>query len=146
MSSERSIHNILNAIKLFIGKSKKVTKQYVNLKMMFSKYISKITNTIGTVNYLQQKTKKAHQHSQSRRSSKQLLYDDGYDVVDVDPDTINNMDIDLSINGSRKNSLNDDFLPNSQIILSAAIAKLRNTLFYYELVLYCFDFRIKSAV
>lgn len=104
--------------------------------MMFSKYISKITNTIGTVNYLQQKSKKAQQQqfSQSRRSSKQLLYDDGYDVVDVDPDTINRMDIDLSINGSRKNSLNGDFEPNSQIILSAAIAKLRNTLFCYELV------------
>lgn len=104
--------------------------------MMFSKYISKITNTIGTVNYLQQKSKKAQQQqfSQSRRSSKQLLYDDGYDVVDVDPDTINRMDIDLSINGSRKNSLIDDFAPSSQIILSAAIAKLRNTLFCYELV------------
>lgn len=112
--------------------------------MMFSKYISKITNTIGTVNYLQQKSRKAqqHQYSQSRRSSKQLLYDDGYDVVNADPDAINNMDIDLSINGSRKNSLNDNFLPNSQIILSAAIAKLRNTLFYYELVfLFCFDLR-----
>lgn len=105
---------------------------------MFSKYISKITNTIGTVNYLQQKSRKAHpQYSASRRSSKQssqLLYDDGYDVCDVDPDAINRMDIDLSINGSRKNSLIDDFVPNSQIILSAAIAKLRATLFCYPLV------------
>lgn len=102
--------------------------------MMFSKYISKITNTIGTVNYLQQKSRKA-QFPQSRRSSKQLLYDDGLDVEDVDPNTNNNrMDIDVSINGSRKNSLIDDFVPTSQIILSAAIAKLRNTLFCYELV------------
>ncbi|XP_031622968.1 tyrosine-protein phosphatase corkscrew isoform X2 [Contarinia nasturtii] len=101
--------------------------------MMFSKYISKITNTIGTVNYLQQKSRKPH-FSQSRRASKhnsQLLYDDGYDVVDVDPDTINRMDIDLSVNGSRKGSLIDDFVPNSQIILSAAIARLRATLFCY---------------
>lgn len=101
---------------------------------MFSKYISKITNTIGTVNYLQQKSKKAQQHQYSRRPSKQLLYDDGYDVDYVDPDTINPMDIDVSINGSRKNSILDDFAPSSQIILSAAIAKLRNTLFCYELV------------
>lgn len=104
--------------------------------MMFSKYISKITNTIGTVNYLQQRSRKP-QFSQSRRSSKhnsQLLYDDGYDVVDVDPDTINKMDIDLSVNGSRKGSLIDDFVPNSQIILSAAIARLRATLFCYSLV------------
>lgn len=106
--------------------------------MMFSKYISKITNTIGTVNYLQQKSRKANpQYTATRRSSKhntQLLYDDGYDVCDVDPDTIHKMDIDLSINGSRKNSLNEDFVPNSQIILSAAIAKLRATLFCYPLV------------
>lgn len=100
--------------------------------MMFQKYISKITNTIGTVNYLQQKSKKPH--SQSRRASKQLLFDDGYDVAEVDPTTINKMDIDLSINGSRKNSMFDEFPPSTQIILSAAIAKLRNTLLYYPLV------------
>lgn len=90
------------------------------------------------MNYLQQKSKKAQQQfTPSRRSSKhgsQLLYDDGYDVDNVDPDTINHMDIDLSINGSRKNSLFDDFEPSTQIILSAAIAKLRNTLFCYSLV------------
>lgn len=113
--------------------------------MMFSKYISKVTNTIGTVNYLQQKSKKSQQqqqqqqqYSHSRRSSKQnsqLLYDDGYDVDYVDPDSINKMDIDLSINGSRRSSMFDDFLPNSQVILSTAIAKLRSTLFCYPLVL-----------
>lgn len=107
--------------------------------MMFSKYISKITNTIGTVNYLQQKSRKSqqNQYSHSRRPSKQsskLLFDDGYDVVDVDPESINKMDIDISINGSRKNSLIDDFIPNSQIILSDAIARLRNKLLCYALV------------
>lgn len=116
---------------------------------MFSKYISKITNTIGTVNYLQQKSKKAQQQfTPSRRSSKhgsQLLYDDGYDVDNVDPDTINHMDIDLSINGSRKNSLFDDFEPSTQIILSAAIAKLRNTLFCYPLVDIIYYFQIYST-
>lgn len=105
--------------------------------MMFSKYISKITNTIGTVNYLQQRSRKAQQQQYSRRLSKQLFYDEGYDVVDVDPGTINKMDIDLSVNGSRKNSLIDDFVPNSQIILSEAIAKLRHKLLCYALV-YCF--------
>lgn len=114
-------------------------------KMMFSKYISKITNTIGTVNYLQQKSRKSQQqeYSDSRRSSKastQLLFDGGYDVEYIDPDTINRMDIDLSFNGSRKNSLNDDFAPHSQIILSEAIAKLRNTLFCYSLVPICILF------
>lgn len=101
---------------------------------MFQKYINKISNTIGTVNYLQQKSRKPH----SRRSSKnrQLLFDDGYDVTDVDPNTINKMEIDLSINGSRKGSLSDDYYQpnNTQIILSAAVAKLRNTLFYHSLV------------
>lgn len=112
--------------------------------MMFSKYISKITNTIGTVNYLQQKSKKSQQ--QYPRHKSQLLYDDGYDVDYVDPDTINHMDIDLSINGCRKNSILVDFAPSSQIILSAAIAKLRNTLFCYELVnnlIFCLFFLIQ---
>lgn len=121
-------------------------------KIMFSKYIAKITNTIGTVNYLQQKSRKSHQHSQSRRSSKQkqLLYDDGYDVDDVDPEAINNMEIDLTINGSRKSSLIDDYPANTQIILSAAIARLRNTLFCYPLVQFtvvffrCFNFKLSA--
>lgn len=106
--------------------------------MSFKKYISKISNTIGTVNYLQQKSRKPRP-SQSRRSSKnhQLLYDDGYDVADIDPNTINKMDIDLSINGSRKGSLSDDYhSSDTQIILSAAVAKLRSTLFHHSLVFY----------
>lgn len=99
---------------------------------MFKKYISKISNTIGTVNYLQQKTK----DKPNRRSShcKNRLFDDGYDVVDVDPATVSQMEIDLSASGSRKNSMLDEFPEHTQIILSAAIAKLRNTLFFYPLV------------
>lgn len=102
--------------------------------MMFQKYISKISNTIGTVNYLQHKSKNSSTHQSSRRSSRQLLYDDGYDVTDIDPNTINKMEIDLSVYGSRKNSLAEEFEPSTQIILSDAIAKLRNTLFFYPLV------------
>lgn len=112
--------------------------------MMFKKYINKISNTIGTVNYLSQKTKDNH----LRRSSKyhQNFYDDGYDCCDIDPSTIQHMDIDLSINGSRKNSMVDDYSDNEQIILSEAVAKLRIMLFIYPLVFsfiifyYCFPF------
>lgn len=104
--------------------------------MSFKKYILKITNTIGTVNYLQ-KTSRKPRPTQSRRSSKhhQLLFDDGYDVAEVDPNTINKMDIDLSINGSRKGSLSDDYYSSdTQIILSAAVAKLWSTLYHHSLV------------
>lgn len=103
---------------------------------MFSRYISKITNTIGTVNYLQQKSKKncEQQHySHLRQSSKQISNDDDSDVEDDDSETNNNhIDIDLSHNRGR--TLIDNFATESQIILTAAIAKLRNTLFAYELV------------
>lgn len=98
--------------------------------MMFKKYISKISNTIGTVNYLQQKTIEK-KHRTTRHHS---MFDDGYDVVDVDPSTINKMEIDISASGSRRQSMLDSFPENAQIILSAAIAKLRNTLFFYPLV------------
>lgn len=99
---------------------------------MFKKYISKISNTIGTVNYLQQKTiEKKH-----RSGRHQSMFDDGYDVVDIDPSTTNKMEIDISAGGSRRHSMLDSFPENAQIILSAAIAKLRNTLFFYPLVYY----------
>lgn len=91
---------------------------------MFQKYISKISNTIGTVNYLQNKTRKSSQPHQlrSRQSSKQLLYDDGYDVVEV---------VDPLENASRKSSLNEELFPSTQIILPETVAKLRNTLLLY---------------
>lgn len=111
---------------------------------MFKKYITKISNTIGTVNYLQQKTKENHQQHRHRKYSRshKHLFDDGYDV-DVDYDSTNQFDIDLSANGSRKGSVFvDDFVPNEQIILSEAIAHLRNTLLFYPLVFrpFCFVF------
>lgn len=96
-------------------------------KMMFKKYMSKISNTIGTVNYLQHKAK------ESRRGTRHL-YDDGYDVQDIDPSTINKMDIDLSVHGSRRGSVLGGLPANAQIVLSAAMANLRNTLLFYPLV------------
>lgn len=103
--------------------------------MMFSKYVSKITNTIGTINYLQQKSGKGSvkPHSKWRNSSKQNFYDEGLDVEDGDQETNNNhINIDLSNNPSQ--ILTDCSTTESQIILTASIAKLRNTLFVYELV------------
>lgn len=93
---------------------------------MFHKYISKISNTIGTVNYLQQKTRKSsHPHQiRSRQSSKQLLYDDGYDVVDAN----------VSPNASRKSSVNEELVSCAQTILSESVARLRTTLLFYPLV------------
>lgn len=92
--------------------------------------MSKISNTIGTVNYLQNKAK------ENRHQSKRQLYDDGYDVQDIDPATINRMDIDTSVRGqSRRASTVLGGLPaNAQIVLSNAMAKLRNTLLHYPLV------------
>lgn len=105
-----------------------INRESIALKMMFKKYMSKISNTIGTVNYLQSKAKE-------NRPQKRNLYDDGYDVEDIDPATINRMDIDLSINGQRRASTVLGGLPaNAQIVLSAAMANLRNTLLYYPLV------------
>lgn len=100
------------------------------INMMFKKYMSKISNTINTVNYLQHKAKENHH--------KRHLYDDGYDVQDIDPSTINRMEIDVSINGrSRRASVLSGLPANAQIVLSAAMANLRKTLLYYPLVLFC---------
>lgn len=106
------------------------TTQQTPITMMFKKYMSKISNTIGTVNYLQNKAK------ENRHQSKRQLYDDGYDVQDIDPATINRMDIDTSVRGqSRRASTVLGGLPaNAQIVLSNAMAKLRNTLLHYPLV------------
>lgn len=109
-------------------------RKFKESKIMFSKYVSKITNTIGTVNYLQQKSKKGSekQYSHWRNSSKQNIFDDGLDVY-VDNETNNNhINTDLSTNQNR--ILNHCTSNDSQIILTAAIAKLRNTLLQYELV------------
>lgn len=103
---------------------------------MFKKYIAKISNTIGTVNYLQQKTKENRHGNHRTHRNHQLLFDDGYDVdIDYDPST--HMEIDLTASGSRKNSVFiDAFPPNEQIILSEAIAHLRTLLLFYPLVFY----------
>lgn len=108
-------------------------REYKESMKMFSKYVSKITNTIGTVNYLQQKSKKGSERlrtSQWRNSSKHNIYDGGLDVCsELDNGTNNNnhINIDLSTNPNR--ILNHYSSTESEIIL-----KLRNTLFRYELV------------
>lgn len=96
---------------------------------MFSKYVSKITNTIGAINYIQQKSKKdSEKHWQ--HSPRQKFYDEGLDViVDNEPNN-NHINYDLSTNSSRTHTSSNE----SQLILTAAIEKLRNTLFQYELV------------
>lgn len=114
---------------------------------MFKKYITKISNTIGTVNYLQQKTKENRHRSHRTHRNHQLLYDDGYDVdIDYDPST--HMEIDLTASGSRKNSVFiDEYAPNEQIILSEAIAHLRTLLLFYPLVqLFIFAFKFIKII
>lgn len=104
-------------------------------EIMFSKYVSKITNTIGTINYIQQKSKKSSekQYSHWRNSPKKHFYDDGLDVDGVDDETNNNhINYDLSTNPSQ--ILTDCSTTESQIIPTTAIAKFQNTLFVYELV------------
>lgn len=103
---------------------------------MFSKYVSKITNTIGAINYIQQKSKKdseKQQYSHWQHSPKQKFYDEGLDViVDNEPNN-NHINCDLSTNYSRTHTQSPTSI-ESQLILTAAIEKLRNTLFRYELV------------
>lgn len=102
---------------------------------MFSKYVSKITNTIGAINYIQQqKSKKDNekQYSHWQHSPKQKFFDEGLDVI-VDNEPNNNyINCDLSTSHSRMHTHSTS--PESQLILEAAIEKLRNTLFRYELV------------
>lgn len=77
---------------------------------MFKKYMNKFSNTIGTVNYLQKTTKENNKstiHTQLESSS-----DDDND------------------NTSSTNILTS----TPDIILSTAIAELRNTLLFYTLV------------
>lgn len=97
--------------------------------------MSKITNTIGTINYIQQKSKKSSEKQQSHRrnSSKRIFYDGGLDVDVVDNETNNNhINIDLSTKPCQKPT--DYFTTESQIIPTAVNAKLQNTLVSYELV------------
>lgn len=101
---------------------------------MFSKYVSKITNTIGAINYIQQKSKKdsEKQYSHWQHSPKQKFYDEGLDViVDNEP---NNNHINCDSTTSHSRIRTHSTLIESQLILAAAIEKLRNTLFRYELV------------
>lgn len=103
--------------------SLKITYRYTG--MMFSKYISKITNTIGTINYLKQT---------SKRNSEVQLYLRNALVVEDDDNETNNNHIDIDLSSKRNHLLMNNFPIESQIISTAAVAKLRNTLFTHELV------------
>ena len=86
--------------------------------MVFRKYIKKISNAVGTVNYLQNQTKERQKSLQYR------LYDGGYDCVDYVPAMVPDMDSDGSAGSSSE----------QHFVLSSAMAELRNTLFFYPLV------------
>lgn len=92
---------------------------------MFKKYMSKLTNTVGTVNYLNKLTK-----------DKDLERDPRY--------TRNVLILDLSAAADvAAGQLLEPMTPEleeTHTILSAAIADLRNTLLFYPLVLLCFCF------
>lgn len=92
--------------------------------MMFSKYVSKITNTIGTINYLQ--------HKSSTNNEQQLYLQNS--PRDDDGKETNNNSINSDLSSKRSQILIDNCTIESKIILTAAIAKLRNTFFAYELV------------
>lgn len=103
---------------------------------MFSKYVSKITNTIGAINYIQQKSKKDNEKQclHWQHSPKQRFFDDGLDViVEKKPNNENHTNYDLSTNHCRIHKHSPP--SESQLILAAALEELRNTLFQYELVL-----------
>lgn len=101
---------------------------------MFSKYVSKITNTIGAINYIQQKSKKdsEKQFSHWQHSPKQKFYDEGLDVIVENEPNNNHINYNSSTSHSQIHTHSSS--PESQLILLAAIEKLRNTLFRYELV------------
>lgn len=94
-------------------------------KKMFAKYVSKLTNTIGTINYLQKK---------SRRNGEQQWYIKNSSKPVFDDSTVRDNNIDTVLTSKRSQVLIHNFATESRIILSASIAKLRYTLFANELV------------
>lgn len=117
---------------------------------MFKKYMLKLSNTVGTVNYLHkitkendknnnQQTRKHKKHLYPRNSmTAEMLLDIG--AVPVVPEVTEEealMDIDCSrLAGSdeEEDQQQQQLLKTTPSILSAAILNLRNTLMFYPLV------------
>lgn len=75
---------------------------------MFKKYIKKVSDAVGTVNYMSKQAKE-------RKAN-------------------NSSDEDEEISKYKISSTSLLALPTAQIIISTAIMELRNTLFFYPLV------------
>lgn len=75
---------------------------------MFKKYIKKVSDAVGTVNYMSKQAKERK--------------------------TNNSSDEDEEISKYKISSTSLLALPTAQIIISTAIMELRNTLFFYPLV------------
>lgn len=83
---------------------------------MFKKYMNKFSNTIGTVNYLQRATKENNKS------------------------TIHTTRLESSSDDDDNTSSTNVLTSTPDIILSTAIAELRNTLLFYTLVFLMFFF------
>lgn len=90
---------------------------------MFKKYMSKLTNTVSTVNYLNKMTKDKD-HERDPRYTRNVLILDLSAAADVAA-------------GQLLEPMTPE-LEETHTILSAAIADLRNTLLFYTLVLLFF--------
>lgn len=95
------------------------------INTMFKKYMSKLTNTVSTVNYLNKLTKdKDKDHERDPRYTRNVL------ILDLSAAA------DLAA-GQLLEPMTPE-LEETHTILSAAIADLRNTLLYYPLVFILF--------
>lgn len=87
---------------------------------MFKKYMSKLTNTVSTVNYLNKLTKDKDNNERDPRYTRNVLILDLSAAAD-------------DAAGQLLEPMTPE-LEDTHTILSAAIADLRNTLLFYPLV------------
>lgn len=76
---------------------------------MFKKYIKKVSDAVGTVNYMSKQAKERKANNSSDEDEEHLKY-------------------------KKISSTSLLALPTAQIIISTALMELRNTLFFYPLV------------
>lgn len=101
---------------------------------MFNKYIGKITNSIGTVHFMQSKIKNKHTmecKKTNKIDEKRCSHSNSESSVDSDEEHNQMNQMMAKDLGSTTPLL---MLPTAQIIISTALAELRRTLLFYPLV------------
>lgn len=129
--------------------------------MMFKKYVVKLSNTLGTVNYLSKKSKenKLSKNSSGGGGGCDVVDCCKVDYVNIDdlkvyseptpspsPPSLSSSKCDLmtkrtnSRSGSSGSSDEDQEMSEEELIIVTAIQQLRNTLLFYTLVFFLMIF------